>query len=138
MKKLLVLLIVFSAAACRAELPEAPVMLDVSDCSDISASAQVDDCIRAERLNSQAVLDEGVEQFQAYISHLYEADPALGEQLIETVAEAHRAWLAFRDADCKVEAFEAEEGTLLQQSLINSCVVRMNAERTEYLGKLLR
>lgn len=138
MKKFLVLLLVFSAAACRAESPESPAMLDVSDCSDISASAQVDDCIHKEKLNSQAMLDEGMGQFEAYIRDLYQADPALGGQLIETMTEAQRAWVVFRNANCKVEAFEAEEGTLLQQSLINSCVARMNAERTEYLGQLLR
>ena len=137
MKKLLVLLLVFSAVACRAESPESPATLDVSDCSDISASAQVDDCIHREKLNSQTVLDGGMVQFEAYINDLYEADPALGEQLIETVAEAQQAWVAFRDAHCKVEAFEAEEGTLLQQSLLESCVARMNAERTEYLGRLI-
>lgn len=134
MKKLLVLLLVFSAVACRAE---SPATLDVSDCSDISASAQVDDCIHREKLNSQTVLDGGMVQFEAYINDLYEADPALGEQLIETVAEAQQAWVAFRDAHCKVEAFEAEEGTLLQQSLLESCVARMNAERTGYLGRLI-
>ena len=137
MKKWLVLLLVVSAAACRAESPETPAMLDVSDCSDIRASAQVDDCLRSERLKSQAVLDAGAAEFQAYISDLYEADPALGEQLSETVTEAQQAWLLFRDANCMVEAFEAEEGTPLQQSLINSCVARMNAERTGYLDRLL-
>lgn len=138
MKKWLVLLLVVSAAACRAESPEMPAMLDVSDCSDISASAQVDDCLHREKLSSQAVLDAGVSQFEAYISDLYEADSALGEQLIEMVTEAQQAWLLFRDANCMVEAFEAEEGTPLQQSLINSCVARMNAERTGYLDRLLR
>ncbi len=138
MKWLSVFLLVISAPACMAHGSESASLRGVSDCKNVSASAQVDDCIRRERLNSEIALVEGVVQFEADARELYEADPVLGEQLIETVVEAQQVWAVFRDANCKVEAFEAEEGTPLQQSLVSSCVARMNAERTEYLGKLLR
>lgn len=138
MKLLTALLAVILAATCMAQSHERPSFVDVSDCRDINVSAQVDDCIRREKLNSDILLSSSFAGFEEHVKHIYSADLALGEELIERLAEAQAAWAAFRDANCRVEAFEAENGTPPQLTLINSCVARMNAERAEYLGKLMR
>lgn len=49
---------------------------------------------------------------------------------------SQRAWIAFRDAQCKIESAEAAGGSL--QPLVRSqCLARLTGERTTQLRKLM-
>ena len=49
---------------------------------------------------------------------------------------AQRAWLAFRDAECKLEASAVEGGTA-QPMIYSQCLSRLTQLRTEQLQKRL-
>jgi uncharacterized protein YecT (DUF1311 family) len=49
-----------------------------------------------------------------------------------TLREAQRAWLAFRDAQCRLEGYEARGGSM-EPMLYEGCRARLTRERTRQL-----
>jgi uncharacterized protein YecT (DUF1311 family) len=55
----------------------------------------------------------------------------------ETLKKAQRAWIAYRDAVCEYEGYEARGGTM-EPMLVNGCLARLTRTRTkELLGEPL-
>ncbi len=53
----------------------------------------------------------------------------------ETLLEAQRAWLAYRDAHCRSEGYEARGGSL-EPLLVSTCKTALTQQRTEQLREL--
>ncbi len=107
------------------------------DCSQATISAELDDCIKDNMNRSNKILKEKLNKFKQQVIQDYQADNQLGKALVNTVLDAQKAWLSFRDKNCKVIAFEIEEGTPAYITTINSCVIEMNDERMKQLNQLL-
>ena len=59
------------------------------------------------------------------------------KKIIEKVLKAQDAWIVFRDLHCdSLAAFDAEEETSAYMTVVNMCIIDMNAERIEALSKL--
>ena len=52
-----------------------------------------------------------------------------------TLLEAQRAWIAFRDAHCRSEGYDARGGSL-EPLLVSTCKTRLTQARTEQLREL--
>ena len=52
------------------------------------------------------------------------------------VLEAQRTWLAYRDAQCKAEGYEAHGGTM-EPMLVADCKARLTDERAKSLQEML-
>jgi len=50
--------------------------------------------------------------------------------------DTQRSWLRYRDGQCKLEAFAAEEGSNANAVATNLCVIRIDKERTAILKQL--
>ena len=55
----------------------------------------------------------------------------------ETLREAQRAWIGFRDANCTFEGFQARGGTM-EPMLIGDCLARMTEARIMELTDLIQ
>ena len=125
------MLMVVSSSLCFAQSP------DRLDCSSISISPQLDDCVRKQLKKSNILLQNEFENFKKRTKRVYEADLKLGNELIEKVQKAQNAWVTYRDLNCRAEAFEVEERTAAYNTTVNNCTIRMNDERLKILQKLL-
>lgn len=53
----------------------------------------------------------------------------------KALVEAQRAWVTFRDADCRLQGFQARGGTM-EPLLVSSCLADKSRERTKQLKEL--
>ena len=131
------IILLFFITSCMAQPPMTSSVSDELDCSEISASMQLDDCVYKAMMTSNTDLMNELARFEVRAASVYEADPALGKELIDVVRQAQDAWVSFRDTNCRVDAFEVEEGTPAYITTMNNCIIRMNAVRIEELKRLL-
>lgn len=131
MKYTLLLLILLVNVSCLAKNDEK------IDCTHVTISAQYDDCIKKNILESNRQLEQIISRLEIQIGKNYQADQQLGRALIKTVLESQKAWISYRDKHCEIIAFEIEEGTAAYITTINSCTIELNEERMEQLSQLL-
>lgn len=131
MKYILLLLILIVNVSCLAKNDEE------IDCAHVTISAEYDDCIKKNTLESNRQLEQIISRLEIHIDKSYQADQQLGKALIKTVLESQKAWVSYRDKHCKIIAFEIEEGTAAYITTINSCAIELNGERMEQLNQLL-
>lgn len=126
------------AGACVAQPTNIKSSTDEFDCTTISISPQLDECIHKQMLSSNARLLAEMRSFEKRAKHLYAPDPALGKELIDKVRNAQEAWLRFREKNCSVESFEIQVGTPAYITTVNNCIILMNAERIKVLKRLIQ
>jgi uncharacterized protein YecT (DUF1311 family) len=66
-------------------------------------------------------------------------DPALRKEpgYAQSLVAAQRAWLAWRDQECRIESYEWRGGTMQSYSE-NECMEILTRERTRQLGTMLK
>ncbi|CAD7854296.1 MAG: hypothetical protein [Olavius algarvensis Gamma 1 endosymbiont] len=133
---LLVIPAIITTATCMAQPPVTDVPDEVIDCTEITTSLHLDACVRQELAASNARLLDELASFERRTESDYTSVPSLGKELIEKVHKTQEAWTVFRDLNCRVAVFQVEEGKPAYITLVNDCIIRMNAERIEELSKL--
>lgn len=104
------------------------------DCEQITISAEVDYCATKEYVTSNQQLEAALMAFERRTQTNYASDKDLGQELTTLVEQSHSAWLAFRDAQCKVEAFEIELTSPAYLTAYSACVIAMNTQRIKALN----
>lgn len=135
MRLIPVLILIVAASACVAQ-PKPTATKDKLDCSNIKISPQLDQCVKQQMLKSNALLSIEMKKFQQRTVRAYAPAPELGKELIDLVRKSQEAWIQFRKLNCRLEAFEIEEGTAAHITVMNDCIIRMNKERIKVLEKL--
>lgn len=130
MKYILLLLVLTVNVACFAQDNEK------IDCTHVIISAQYDDCIKKNILESNQQLEQIISRLEIQVAENYQADQQLGKALIKTVLESQNSWISYRDKHCKIIAFEIEEGTAAYITTLNSCAIELNENRMEQLSQL--
>ncbi|MBP2168768.1 uncharacterized protein YecT (DUF1311 family) [Erwinia toletana] len=70
------------------------------------------------------------------IVQMYGAQKQLADEYVATVVDTQRSWLKYRDGQCKLEAFAAEEGSNANAVAVNLCIIRIDKERTEMIRQM--
>ena len=70
------------------------------------------------------------------IVQMYGTQKKLADDYVTTLVDTQRNWLKYRDGQCKLEAFAAEEGSNANAVATNLCVTRIDKERTDILKQL--
>lgn len=79
---------------------------------------------------------------QAYIAakkrivQMYGSEQLLGEQYVATLTDTQRHWLKYRDGQCRLEAFSAEEGSTVHATAVNICIARIDKARSEMIKQM--
>lgn len=74
-----------------------------------------------------------VKELDADIDRKYDKQPGY----VETLLKAQRAWIAYRDANCLLDSFEARGGTMAPM-LEAQCLTHMTEARTEDLKEIVK
>ncbi|SHN49957.1 lysozyme inhibitor LprI family protein [Erythrobacter sanguineus] len=112
------------------------------NCDDPQVQQEMNWCagrdfeVADERLNAQwketaAVMKAQDAEFAAYGS---ERDTREG--FFESLLEAQRGWLRYRDAHCRVDGYTARGGSL-EPLLVSTCKARLTRTRTRELKELV-
>ena len=136
MKLFYVLVLLVAATSCMAQTPRSEHVNKVLDCKVIKTSPQLDACVHSKMVQSNIRLKNEFLSLEERVRHAYTADQKLGDEFIEKVRKAQKAWVTFRQLNCSVEAFDIEEGTPAHNTTVNNCIIRMNAARISALIKL--
>lgn len=103
------------------------------DCTNITASAQIDDCSKIEKESADKKLNQSYTKLIARIKEQYVPSPEMGERYLSKLKNSQRAWLTLRDTNCELESFLADTAYPAHETLINNCITKMSLERSDYL-----
>ena len=111
------------------------------NCDDPQVQQEMNWCagrdfaVADERLNAQwKITSEVMKQRDAEWAEIGSADNRPG--FFDSLLEAQRGWLRYRDAHCRVDGYIARGGTL-EPLLVSSCKARLTRMRTEELKALV-
>ncbi len=116
-------------------LPAAAQWAPATSC-DQSSGYELENCLKAALTEADTALNTAYKIAQAAIEADAESSPAAKQAWQTDLVEAQRAWIAFRDANCKFELIAAEwhngsGATSAQQA----CVLALTLQRTDELTK---
>ncbi len=110
-----------------------------TDCDDPITQAEMNYCARQDfeaadaELNVQWPITAATMKLRDQSFDYYTIKK--GEGFFETLLEAQRAWIAYRDAHCMSEGYFARGGSM-EPMLFSRCLARLTIERTAQLRKL--
>ncbi len=123
------------AGAVEACFAGAPPWTGVPDCLGEAANRcqglpggattiGIADCLGAETAAWDAILNREYKATRAHVDRVDPGQPPVSEALLT----AQRAWIAYRDAECRL-AFERNRGGTIRSVAAADCVLRMTARR---------
>lgn len=128
-----------AAAEAAADAADAGVAIRDDGCDEPQGQRQVDACAEHDLVAADARLNEQWEETVAEMKRLDRALPAGGDGQAghyDTLVEAQRSWLAYRDAECRSESFLAR-GAPAQGSVEALCKTYLTELRVEQLRMLV-
>ncbi|WP_223813775.1 MULTISPECIES: lysozyme inhibitor LprI family protein [unclassified Pantoea] len=115
----------------------------------ISASALADDicvkqpsdgalyqCTVQQKKLAEEELNREYQTAKKRIFQLYGAQKKVADEYVAVMVDTQRNWLKYRDGQCRLEAFAAEENSNANAVATNLCVIRIDKGRTDLLRKL--
>jgi len=122
-------------------------LIAVSLC--ISASAFADDtcakhpsegalyqCTVQQKKMAEDELNKEYQTAKKRIVQMYGTQKKRADDYVATLVDTQRSWLKYRDGQCKLEAFAAEEGSNANAVATNLCMTRIDKERTAILKQV--
>lgn len=108
---------------------------DAPDCSNPQTQLDLNQCAGEDYDKADKELNA---EYQKLRKTLAERDKDADENTkgaVDALVAAQRAWVAFRDANCKLSGFQARGGSM-EPMIIASCLADMSREQTEELKSL--
>lgn len=107
------------------------------NCADPQSQSEMNACAAIDFERADAELNT---EYRAAIAHARDADRTDTARLPSddrhgdeaTLREAQRAWVAFRDAHCRLEGYEARGGSM-ESMLYDGCRAALTRQRTAQL-----
>lgn len=107
-------------------------------CNGLSESASIQPCTEAKRIESDIGLNKSYVAARERIHKYNGADDESLKGYLDKLKRSQRAWIRFRDENCELEAFEFEQGSVMDNVAKNLCAAGMSDERVEYLDRVGR
>ncbi|MFB6324838.1 lysozyme inhibitor LprI family protein [Pantoea deleyi] len=108
----------------------------MSDCSNGNNAQEVNECAEKNKTESELNLNKEYKAAKIRIEHLYKGHDHESSQYRSAFVDTQRNWLKYRDSQCRLEAYTAEEGSDAYVSVMNFCIDRLDKERTAILKQL--
>lgn len=102
-------------------------------CSDEHSDAAVYQCTLQQKKTAEEELNREYTAAKKRISLSYAADQEMARDYLSILTNTQRGWLKYRDGQCKLEAFVAEESSNAHEVATNLCIIRIDKERIESL-----
>lgn len=105
-------------------------------CASQTSDSDILQCTLKAKQQAEASLNSAYSAAKKRVNNAYAADQNLAQDYLKTLLDSQRGWLKFRDGQCRLEAFLAEEGTSANNMLASKCVARMDNERVTQLAAM--
>lgn len=129
-----------TAAAVVLQLSVAPASADEAgkpkvDCNNASTQMDLNICADEDYQAADKALNEQYNRARKAMIAADASSGANGKGAEKALLAAQRAWLGYRDAECKVEGFLYEGGSM-QPMIISGCMADLTRDRTKRLKAL--
>ncbi|MFK0087170.1 lysozyme inhibitor LprI family protein [Pseudomonas sp. NPDC090755] len=108
---------------------------DSTPCDNVENDQQNYDCALFSRTTAERELDAAFADLLERIKEQYAGQEAKVSDLSKRLNNAETQWKQLRDADCKVETFDAKPGQAFDTAQ-NTCLAQRSDDRSEYLQSL--
>lgn len=108
----------------------------VDICATQSSDGAVYQCAVQQKKLAEDELNKAYQAVKKRIVQMYGSQKTLADEYTATLVNTQRNWLKYRDGQCKLEAFVAEEGSIANAVATNLCIKRIDKERTDILKQL--
>lgn len=105
----------------------------MSDCSKGNNDQEVYSCAQQNRNETEISLNKEYKLAKSRVENLYKGDDKELSQYMDTLTEAQRGWLKYRENDCKLASYAADKGSDLSNANINMCTSELNEQRIKRL-----
>ena len=106
------------------------------DCSKMDSTGGVYDCVQKNKDESEVALNKAYGEAKKKITAAYSNDASYEKPLQLALLDGQRAWVKFRENQCKMESLVAEEGSSANKTAANNCIIRMNKQRIAQFGEI--
>ena len=108
----------------------------LADCSDPQSQSEMNICAHEAYMVADKELNEIYPRAMASMKEIDQYLEANLKGAAQTLREAQRAWITFRDKACEANGFQARGGTM-ESMLVGGCLARLTRERTQHLRELV-
>lgn len=108
----------------------------MSDCSNGNNVQEVNECAERNKKESELNLNKEYKAAKTRIEQIYKGHDQESSQYRSAFLDTQRNWLKYRDSQCGLEAYAAEQGSDAYVSAMNFCIDRLDKERTTILKQL--
>lgn len=122
----------FSLLLCVTVFYVSPVFA-TSDCSSGNNDQEVHTCTQKNRNETELDLNKEYKLAKTRVETLFKGDNKELSQYMDALTEAQRAWLKYRENDCKLASYAADKGSDLSNANINMCTSELNGQRIKKL-----
>lgn len=105
-------------------------------CASQTSGSDILQCTLKAKQQAEASLNAAYSAAKKRVNNSYAAEKNLAQNYLKTLLNSQRGWLKFRDGQCRLEAFLAEEGSSANSMLESKCVARMDNERVTQLAAM--
>lgn len=105
-------------------------------CASQTSDSDILQCPLKAKQQAEASLNSAYSAAKKRVNDSYAADQNLAQTYLKILLDSQRGWLKFRDGQCRLEAFLAEEGTSANNMLESKCMARMDNERVTQLAAM--
>jgi uncharacterized protein YecT (DUF1311 family) len=116
----------------------APVSAQQTDCSNASSTVEINACEDKNYQAADAALNEAYEAALKYARSRQLEKPYDAKSFEDALVKAERAWVSFRDADCKDVMAQKWSGGTGTTSAILACMTAKTLQRTKELKEDFR
>lgn len=118
------------AGTARADDDDAPV-----DCQNATTQTDMNICADRDEKAADAALNAQYKKTRAASVDWDDNADGADKGAEAALLKAQRAWVAFRDAECDAEGFQAQGGSM-QPMIISGCLATLTKQRTKELKDL--
>lgn len=122
----------FSLLLCVTVFYVSPVYA-TSDCSSGNNDQEVYTGAQKNRNETELDLNKEYKLAKIRVETLFKGDNKELSQYMDAFTEAQRAWLKYRENDCKLASYAADKGSDLSNANINMCTSELNEQRIKKL-----
>ena len=105
-------------------------------CAKASTDGEHYQCSMQQTKSAEDELNKQYIAAKKRIAHEYGDKPKLAADYLHILLDSQRGWLKYRDGQCNLESYLAEEGTATHESLYSKCISRVDMERAQQLKEI--
>lgn len=105
-------------------------------CAEQPSEGSLWQCTERQKKRAEDDLNQTYIAAKKRIMQMYGAEKMLGEQYVAMLTASQRHWLKYRDGQCGLEAFAAEEGSTVHATAVNICIARIDKARSEMIKQM--